>query len=195
MTNRILLIRTGGTIDAQSYDDPKAPPPIIETLKGKDSPLFALMETLPNHENIDIHIWDDHEEERFVKDSKFFTSQDIKDLANMIKNNQNCAHFLITHGTDVMTQNAVLLNNELKSSNKTVLILGSIVPLSMRGSHKCTGIETLRYAIENIEGCSPGTYVVGVDLPKGQWGLFDPAQVYKDTKTSLERATLTLAAR
>ncbi len=195
MTNRILLIRTGGTIDAQDYDDPKAPPQNIVTLKSENSPIFPIIKTLPNHENIDNHIWDKHEEKRFVKDSKFFTPEEIKSLAEIIKKDQRHAHFLLTHGTDAIVENAILLNQELENSNKTVLFIGSIVPLSMRQTHKCTGVETLRYAIENIYECPPGIYIVGTDLPNGKWGLFDPAYVYKDIATSLERATLTLATR
>lgn len=191
MKDRILLIRTGGTIDAESYDNPKSPPAFVNTLSAEASLLFSTVETLPHHEKVDGFTWAARQEGRFVKDSQLFTSEDIDALAEIIKQHRN-GYFILTHGTDAMVKNATRLQQKLQDSDKVVAFVGAMVPLSMHQKHASDGVNALSFAIEQIAECKPGVHIVGTDSATGQWGFFNPAQVQKDRDSSLEKLVFTL---
>ncbi len=191
MQERILLIRTGGTIDAEPYEDPKSPPDYVTTLSAESSLLFSTVETLPNHENVDGFVWGRWEEGRFVKDSQLFTPEDIEALANIIKQHGN-GYFILTHGTDAMAKNAKLLQQQLQGSNKVVAFVGAMVPLSMHQRHASDGVDALSFALKHISECPSGVHLVGRDSATERWGFFDPAHIQKDRHASLERLVFSL---
>jgi L-asparaginase/Glu-tRNA(Gln) amidotransferase subunit D len=193
MKDRILLIRTGGTIDAEPYD-PKSPPAIVATLKGQASLVFPTIKTLPNHKKVDGLTWGKWEEERFVKDSQLFTPEDIKSLADTIKGNER-DYFILTHGTDAMMKNAELLQQELKGRDKVVVIVGAMVPLSMEEKQHSDGADALHFALDHITEQPSGVHIVGTDSKTVKWGFFDPSQVQKDRPASLTKSVFTLAPR
>jgi len=190
MKNRILLIRTGGTIDAEPCDDPRAPPPVVTTLRPEDSRLLPTVAALPGHEKVDALPWTAREENRFVSDSQLFTPGDIRALAGIIKS-KVYRYFILTHGTDGMVMNATRLQAELRGEDKVVVFAGAMVPLAMPESD---GVEALRFSIAHIAEQPPGVYIAGTDAA-GAWRFFDPAMVQKDRETSVKRLVFTLAAR
>lgn len=191
MNERVLLIRTGGTIDAEPYADPKHPPQYVSTLKDADSLIMPTIAQLPNHKNVDGFSWGAWQENRFVKDSQLFTEEDINALASIIKNDTHNM-FIITHGTDAMTKNALLLQEKLAGCNKTIVFAGAMVPLSMHTKHNSDGIDSLRFALEHIQPKSAGVYVVGRDSHTKRLEFFNPADVEKDRDASLASSQFTL---
>ena len=193
MDDRILLIRTGGTIDAESYEDPKNPPKYVSTLPADKSLIMDTVSGLPNSEKVDGYDWGKWVENRFVKDSQLFTHEDIKALANIIRDDEDHKCFIFTHGTDAMVKNAAILQHELEGSGKKVAFVGSMVPLSMKDKHKVDGIRSLSFAIENLAQQPDGVYVVGrsVDNPS-EVEFFNPQDVTKNHVESLARLKFTV---
>jgi L-asparaginase/Glu-tRNA(Gln) amidotransferase subunit D len=191
MNNCILLMRTGGTIDAEPYNDPKSPPSVVKTLKGENSLIMSTVSKLPNHENVDGLTWDKCEEIRFVKDSQLFEPDDIKSLSEIISSDRR-RYFILTHGTDAMTKNAALLQQELRGTRKIIALVGSMVPLSMAPKYVSDGVEALRFAILNIVGQSPGVHIVGVDSKTEDWEFFRPGLAKKDRTASSTKLVFTL---
>jgi L-asparaginase/Glu-tRNA(Gln) amidotransferase subunit D len=195
MNQRILLIRTGGTIDSAPYDDPRNPPPIVTTLKGADSLVMPTVATLPNHEYVDGFSWGRWDEDIFVKDSQKFTPQDIMALAEMIRKDEDHDFFILTHGTDAMAQNAAALQRELAGTGKVVLFTGAMVPLSMHDKHGSDAPESLRFTLEHIFDQPPGVQIVGRDAQTKRLGFFDPSTVEKDREESRSSLNFTLKGR
>jgi L-asparaginase/Glu-tRNA(Gln) amidotransferase subunit D len=188
MEDRILLIRTGGTIDAQAYDDPKNPPKYVDTLKGDNSVLMEAVKTLPNYEKVDGYSWGRWSEYRFVKDSQLFEPDDIKELATIIKEDDR-KFFIITHGTDAMVRNAEILKKELEGTDKVVAFVGAMVPLSMAEKHGGDGKDALSFAIENIQKQESGVYIVSRDKESSRVLKFhDPDKVTKSHTDSVEKS-------
>ena len=200
--NRILLIRTGGTIDAEPYADPKNPPKFITPLPPKKSLIDRTVDQLPNAGNIDGLTWGFWRERRFVKDSQKFNPGDIRALANLIKNDPH-HYFVLTHGTDGMAKNAAALQEALKGTDKVVAFTGAMVPLSMDGKddpagEKITsdGVAMLQYTLQNIESQKkPGVYVVGRNAHTKLSQFFDPKTVEKDKDSSKADLTFTVQSR
>jgi len=194
MTDRILLIRTGGTIDAESCADPRNPPPVVTTLKGEKSFVIRTVPTLPNHDLIDDFSWAGRQEDRFFKDSKEFTPQDLHSFAQIIKDHPH-RYVVVTHGTDAMVKNASALQELLQGTDKVVVFTGSIVPLSMQDMHESDGVAALRFAFERVSNQSPGVYIAGRDAHSHRLAFFDPSTVEKDWKTSRANLQFTLKSR
>ncbi len=195
MDDRILLIRTGGTIDSVAYDDPYNPPKYVSTLKGEDSLIKDTVALLPNHENVDHFSWlqwpedpSGKAEERFVKDSQKFTEDDIHELATIIKEDTTHRHFVITHGTDAMALNAMLLQKEMAGTDKVVAFTGAMVPLSMEDKHHSDGIDGLKFTIANLANQPAGVYLAGRDTHSQRLAFFDPAKFEKDHEASKGKA-------
>jgi L-asparaginase/Glu-tRNA(Gln) amidotransferase subunit D len=193
MESRILLIRTGGTIDAEPYADPESPPHYVATLSAAASLVFPTVQKLPNHDRVDGFTWAAQQEGQFVKDSQLFTAEDVKELASIIKQDNHHDRFILTHGTDAMVKNATLLQQELQGSDKAVVIVGSMVPLSMHDKFGSDAIFFLSYALRHIDECPQGVSLVGTDSETEHLKFFDPSQVQKDRKASLENLIFTLA--
>lgn len=190
--NRILLIRTGGTIDAKPYDDPRNPPEIVDALSTEDSLISGVLKEI-GAENVDQFTWLGDLGSKFVKDSKEFTQRDLEALGRII-NGDDHSHFIITHGTDAMVENAKYLKLIL-AQDKTIVFVGAMVPLSMQDRYPSDGIESLRYAIGNISEKGAGVYVIGRESKTKRLGFFDPEKVEKDRESSLQELSLTFQPR
>ncbi len=194
MEDRILLMRTGGTVDAQPYEDPWNPTPIVTTLKGDASPLWSTVQTLDGHEHVDGFSWIGSAEDRFVKDSQEFTPEDMDVLASIIKNDER-RYFILTHGTDAMAENAAALQKALAGYDKVVAFVGAMVPLSMHGADKCTGVEALQYTIDNLRDQQAGVHIVARDAHTRRLEFHDPATVEKARAESKKDLVFTVQAR
>ena len=200
--NRILLIRTGGTIDAEPYPDPKNPPQFITPLPPSQSLLMDTVTKLPNADKVDGLTWVDWQEKQFVKDSQNFEPKDIQALADIIKADHR-KYFVLTHGTDGMAKNAAALKEALKGTDKVVAFTGAMVPLSMEGKNDpagneihSDGVAMLQYTLQNIESQkNPGVYVVGRNAHTKLSQFFDPQTVQKDKESSKADLTFTVQSR
>lgn len=165
-TSPILVIITGGTIDAEAYADPQNPPAFATMLEESAVPaaLAAMNLARPYY----CFLW-------LRKDSKAFTESDIKALAQVIKTSGH-NEIVITHGTDRMVENSRGLSGfGIQDSGIRVAFTGSMIPLS-NGEHS-DGYRNLRYAMENVG-----------DFPAGVWisfegKRFDPHKTVKDFST------------
>jgi ATP diphosphatase len=184
----ILLIRTGGTIDAEAYPDPMNPPALVTPLNAQTSLIYS---TIKPHGAFDKIDWTAEQEKRFVKDSQRFTAADISELASII-NNAPQSYIIMTHGTDAMTDNAALLQKEIKSAQKTVFFVGAMVPLSLDKNYQSDGFAALRFAAETIGKMPCGVYVVGVNSATGTLEVFPAGTVKKDRKSSMDRMVYSL---
>lgn len=184
----LLLLRTGGTMDAAPYDDPRRPPSLVCVLPRGESLVPAAVASLLPHGTVEERFWNEDEERRFVKDSQLFTEDDMQALAALILRHPQ-RYVLITHGTDAMARNAAWLRKALKKHDKTVIFVGAMVPLSMQEKSD-DGLAALRFALEHLAHQPPGVWVMGRDAA-GNQALFDPETVEKDRGLSLERLSLT----
>ncbi|MDX1974328.1 MAG: asparaginase domain-containing protein [Rickettsiales bacterium] len=185
MASPLLLIRTGGTIDAKPYSNPKFPPQKITALKGDESTVAQLAQEL----HIPMHPWTEAEEERFVKDSASYNDGDIRALAGVIAL-QPQRHILVTHGTHFIAPNAAKIKALLPAHDKTVVFVGAMVPLSMQQHFPSDAKANINYALECLQAMGAGVYVIGRDPLTKQPGAFAPELVEKDHAASL--ATLSL---
>lgn len=174
MSSDILLIRTGGTIDAVPYEDPRNPPETVATLKGDQSLIAPALRLLGIDEAIDMHSWSSNLEDTFVKDSQEFTAHDIALLADIISRDEH-KYIVITHGTDAMTVNAKRLQEALGSIDKTIIFTGAMVPLSMHQAHGSDGLEALAFACGKVQDPPSGVYVAAHDKDTRALTLFDAA--------------------
>lgn len=195
---KIILIRTGGTIDAEPYSDPRNPPKYIAALSEKKSLIISVIRKL-GYTVEEFHFGDVVTERRFVKDSKKFTRKDIQQLAEIIKSNKN-RYFIVTHGTDAMRKNAYVLKNMLLGVDKIVIFVGSIVPLSMHGKKlkqerqiESDAFLFLSYSLEAIDSdiLKKGVYLAGFDSRKRKIALLNPQKVVKNRAASLKELFLT----
>lgn len=88
------------------------------------------------------------------KDSADITAEDRELLLGRCLESQG-DHLLITHGTDTMSETARFLG-ERGVGNKTVVLVGSFVPLSQEGSD---AFFNLGYALAASHLLPPGVYI------------------------------------
>lgn len=191
LEQRILLIRTGGTIDAEAYPDPSNPPKYVDTLSAEKSLVMNTVAALPNGDLVDGFDWGYAHAEQFVKDSQHFTEQDMNELADIIKHDSR-RQFIITHGTDAMAKNASVLQQALQGTDKTVVFVGAMVPLSMSAIHTSDGVAALKYAVDSMHSLSAGVYLTARDSHTQRLGFFNPAQVEKNRPLSKESLAFTV---
>jgi len=190
INDRILLIRTGGTIDAAPYDDPSSPPEFVKPLPSSDSLIMASVARLPGHEKVDGFTWGSGPE-IFAKNSKLISENDIRALADIIARDDH-RYIVITHGTDAMTKNASLLKHMLGTTSKTIVQTGAMVPLSMQDKHASDGLETLGFTFLHIEAQASGVYVAAWHSSDSQLGFFDPDGIEKDRRKSAAHLKFTV---
>lgn len=192
--DRILLIRTGGTIDSKPYQNPRKPPHYIDTLKGPYSLIMGAVRELEAGDRVDSFSWGQWHENRFVKDSQKFSQPDMNELARIIKKDSRRL-FIITHGTDAMANNAAMLKEALKGTDKVVIFTGAMVPLSMAKKHQSDAVPSLEYTLGHIDEQAPGVYLTGRDAKTKRLSIFDPETVTKDKPTSIHDLQFTVRAR
>lgn len=161
----ILIIMTGGTIDAEAYPDPARPPK--NAIPLKDSLVPQAVEEMGHAGDCRFFQW-------MMKDSKDFTSAEIYAMSVFVRQ-RRAEHIIITHGTDRMPENSRQLAELLKESGKTVIVTGAMLPLA--NGQASDGYENLRFAIERMEALAPGVHVV----MHGR--LFTPSKLRKNFTT------------
>ena len=144
----VLVIMTGGTIDAEAYPDPKNPPPNATPLR--DSAVPDALHKLGYDDVCRCYQW-------LMKDSKEFTPKNIEILATMIRE-RRAKYIIVTHGTDRMPENSRALSAALGNTDKTIVITGSMIPLA--NGKDSDGYDNLRYTVDTIDSWPAGVHVV-----------------------------------
>ena len=194
MQEPTLFIRTGGTVDAKAYKNARHPPKVVETLNESESKITAFLAT---RENVDLFHWGLCEQ-RFVKDSKKFSEEELAAIAKIIRDDER-NYFVISHGTDKMVENAQKLKQLLADSGKTVALMGTMVPFSMDGSPESEAIKALEFTLDTITQCKEGVYIASHSInektQKAEMVFSDPDTIKKDFETSLRTLRFTTTAK
>lgn len=151
---KVKIITTGGTID-KIYFDAKSTfqvgdPQIGEFLKEADVTFEYVVQPL-------LH-----------KDSLDMTDDDRRLIYDLIAQDLEHRHFLVTHGTDTMIHTARLLQ---RISDKVMVLTGSLRPARFRVSDAPFNIG---FATAAVQLLPPGTYIA----MNGR--IFNPQNVYKN---------------
>ncbi|MFH1785683.1 MAG: asparaginase domain-containing protein [Candidatus Micrarchaeota archaeon] len=158
MKKTIHVLLTGGTID--SYFNP-----------AKDGTDIGRKAFTPDYlTKLKLHLNFEYKY-LFLKDSRDIR---YKDRQGLLKAVQDSPHdlILITHGTFTMPDTGQYLKDNLKGSNKTIVLTGSMIPL--KGFDFSDAAFNLGYAIANLQILSPGVYI----CMNGK--VFDPEKVDKN---------------
>ena len=178
----ILVITTGGTIDAQPYQET---PVDVSPLKNTMIP--EALQILGLDEKCAVRPF-------CMKDSKYITHQDLQAIAQTIANEaENYAGFIITHGTDTAPENGRTLKkmlDELHITAKPVALTGAMQPL-LNGTQPSSTAEipqatsdgwaNLHFAVSQISSQDAGVYVAFQDQMMPVEGLrkdFESKQFY-----------------
>jgi L-asparaginase len=140
MNPAIRIFSTGGTIDSSPEYDPSKK----SIFQGTNLPRMFGQARLP----ADVAL-----EQLMQKDSMDITAEDRQLLLNRCMSAQE-SRLLITHGTDTMAETARFLG-EKGVGDKTIVLVGSFVPLSQENSD---AFFNLGYA-----------YAATQTLPAGVW--------------------------
>lgn len=173
----ILVIMTGGTIDAEKYDQtPDRVTPLEHSL------IPSMVEQLGHADKCECFQW-------IMKDSQDFDKEEIGQLAEIIRRDER-ELFIVTHGTDAMVKNAKLLESFLEGSGKTVFFVGAMEPL--RHGEKSDGPENLDYTFRHIRQTAKEqdsrVFIVGrSEMAQGQYGprIYRPDAVEKNRERKL----------
>ena len=174
----ILVIMTGGTIDAEPYD---ATPEFVTPLEQSLIP--DLVRELGYADDMcDFFQW-------IMKDSQDFSEAEIRELAEIIRHDDR-SQFIITHGTDAMIDNAALLEKFLEGSGKTVFFVGAMEPLTH--GPRSDGQKNLMRALDTIADVNKehgeGVFIIGRgEVAKGKLGacMFKPEEAVKDRERKI----------
>lgn len=140
----IHIIATGGTID--SVFSPKEYKPIPKESSGIEE--FIQNYIKPHFETSLSTV--------SMIDSLYMTDDIRADILKIIEeSNQNL--ILITHGTDGMIDSAKYIEQNLKDKNKTIIFIGSMIPLT--GFSPSDAGFNLGFAIGNLLNLISGVYI------------------------------------
>lgn len=174
----IVVIMTGGTIDAEPYE---TTPDRVTPLAHSVIPDVVRKMGYPEN-YCDFYPW-------IMKDSQEFTQAEISELADIIRADDR-RNFVITHGTDAMKENALLLDGYLKNSKKIVFFVGAMEPL--KHGDASDGPANLKKALDTIgqvkEQVGEGVFIIGRgEIAPGKFGpcMFRPNAVEKDKARKL----------
>lgn len=150
---RILI--TGGTLDKQ-YN------PLNGSLVFNDSSVADML-------NQSRHTVDTELDVLMLKDSLEMTDED-RLIISKACNECDESQIIITHGTDTMVESAKVIAGQL-ASNKTVVLLGAMVPYQFKGSD---ALFNLGCAMTAVQLLPTGVYIT----MNGQ--VFDYREVEKN---------------
>ncbi len=154
---KIEFIITGGTIDSY-YDSIKdAITPLAESV------LPSFIKSLKLEDKISYT-------QICMKDSRSLTPADIKKVLQSI-NKSKSKKIIVTHGTYTMPDTARFLVANLKRKDRTVILTGSMIPLT--GFSPSDAPFNLGYSLASVKTLEPGVYV----CMNGQ--IFSPQEVSK----------------
>ncbi len=136
---KIRIIATGGTIDKIYFDKKNdyqvGDPQISEVLKVANVKF--------DYEVISL----------LRKDSLELTDQDRELISDTISNDNECRHFVVTHGTDTMVLTAKTLQT---ISDKVIVLTGSMQPARFMISDAIYNIGSAMTAVQLLP---PGVYI------------------------------------
>jgi L-asparaginase len=116
MKKRLLLITTGGTIDGADLDT---------RIYREKSSLQEMVEQKTNFIVETVHA--------FNKDSREITNED-RDIIIGIIQKKNASCVLIGHGTYTICETGAYLKKKLQQDRRTILLIGSWIPLGEASS-------------------------------------------------------------
>lgn len=129
---KILLLYTGGTVGMKSSQDGYVPMDnFADFLKGKLSP--TVKPQLPKFDVVSLDI---------LIDSANLVPANWTGLGEKLLGNwQKYKGFVVLHGTDTMAYTASALSFMFQGLDKTIVVTGSQIPLSISGSDALANIE------------------------------------------------------
>ena len=144
----IRFITTGGTIDKIYFDE------LSQFEVGESVVEHVLKDGLVDFEYDIVSV--------FQKDSLEITAQDRRKLRDLI-GADTATHFIITHGTDTMSETASALS-ELKG--KTIVLTGALTPARFRTTD---AVFNVGMAVAAVQVAAPGVYIAmsGQVFPAG----------------------------
>lgn len=152
---KLLLLTTGGTIDAQPY--PEDDPPAVSTPSEDRLSLRTLTALIQNQDAALDCI------EICNKDSKLIDGKDLDALERAILTHPGYDRVIVTIGTDRMTGTAQDLKARLRDSPPCpVVFTGAILPLA--NGETSDGPANLRLAAFGEPKAAPGIYITMHDL-------------------------------
>ncbi|MFA6530320.1 MAG: asparaginase domain-containing protein [Candidatus Micrarchaeia archaeon] len=158
MNGTIHFIITGGTIDSSfnpttdkvEVSQKTSLPEYIEKLKLYNKSEFTVVT---------------------MKDSRELNHKDRRSILDTVKKSPH-KMIIITHGTYTMPDTGQYLKEQLTENNKTIVLVGSMVPLT--GFSLSDAPFNLGYAVSNVQILKAGVYL----CMNGK--VFDPDKVDKN---------------
>lgn len=142
MTQKILVINTGGTISSVSSPNGYVPK------KGLMTQMLQALNTQTSHE---LPQYDFIELNPLI-DSSNITLKDWNNIAQIIESHYSqYIGFVIFHGTDTMAYTASMLSFILENLNKPIILTGSQIPLSLLRNDAIDNIVTSFLLAANSE--------------------------------------------
>lgn len=155
--SKIHFIFTGGTID--SYWNP-----IKDTsVPNENSAIPNFLKSIKLYEEFEYT-------EVCMKDSRELMPGDIKKVLDVVEKSPH-TRIIITHGTYTMPDTARFIEANLKDKKKTVILTGSMIPLT--GFAPSDAPFSLGFSIAKSQELKPGIYV----CMNGR--VFSPSEVHK----------------
>ena len=120
-----------------------------------------------------------------MKDSRELTPEDVKSVCKATEES-DCTKIIITHGTYTMTDTARYLKANLKRTDQTIVLTGSMTPL--RGYEFTDASFNLGFAVSQVQVLTNGVYLcmnaqtftaeeVSKDLSQGKfYSIFEGKQ-------------------
>lgn len=156
--DKIHFVLTGGTID--SHFNPAKDQVTI----GEETSVEGYINKLQLHNDYQFEVV-------VLKDSRDLRYKDRQQILETVKKSTH-KMVIITHGTITMSDTAQYLKDQLKENDKTIILVGSMVPL--KGFDLSDAPFNLGYAIANVQTLPPGVYI----CMNGK--TFDPEKVDKN---------------
>ena len=139
----IHFIITGGTIDS-FYEGTKD-----TVIPNEKSIIPRFVKSLKLYDPIEFT-------EVCMKDSRDLVKTDLKNILNVVEKSPH-KKIIITHGTYTMSDTARFLKANLKRKDQTIIITGSMIPLS--GFSPSDGPFSIGYSIAKVQDLEPGIYI------------------------------------
>lgn len=138
MTNNLLIVTTGGTIDKIYFDDKSA----YQVGEPQIQHILTTLGVRLDYECLPL----------MQKDSLHMTDEDRQQIYRVIAEHQ-APWVVVTHGTDSMIPTAQVLRT---ISAKTIVLTGALHPARFRGSDAEFNIGC---AMGAVQTCPPGVYI------------------------------------
>ena len=139
---KVKIITTGGTID-KVYFDAKSSFQIGEPQIGE---VLARSNVTVDYEITSL----------LRKDSLEMTDGDRQLIHDVIANDADCTHFVITHGTDTMAATGRFLFEMAQEQGKTIVMTGSMQPARFR---QTDAVFNIGAAVTAAQIMSPGAWI------------------------------------